>query len=143
MDLFEGNESGEGGRGSSKRQRTSNTNADVNLLPNGVGVINVSVEDTSAAGGAGGATGGGPNGKRRARSDSAPLGYGLGAGLNTGWQGGTRPRSGSGLTGRGMGAGMPGVVAANRTNGGGNGNGNCGGPALLSMPTLTSNSPGR
>jgi hypothetical protein len=147
MDLFEGSEAGDGGRGSSKRQRTSNTNSDVNLLPNGVVGVKVGVEEASAGGAA---VAGGPNGKRlsRARSDSAPLGYGLGAGLNGGWQqGGTRPRSGSGLAGRGLGVGMPGVAGANRANGGAGGNGNGGGtgngPPLLSMPTMTNNSPGR
>lgn len=128
MDLFEAADVSDG-RVNVKRQRTSNEN-----LTNGT----TGAEETSGAGAAGG---NGGNSKRmsRARSDSAPLGYSLGAGLNASWQGGTRPRSGSGMTGRNMGTGVSGVGGASRTNGGGSGNGT----PLLSMPTLTSNSPGR
>jgi len=124
MDLFESGEAGDG-RIKTKRQRTTNEN-----LPGGT-----TAEEGSSPG-----TGGssGVSGKRlsRARSDSAPLGYGLGAGLNTNWQGATRPRSGSGMTGR---VGMPGVGNTNHTNGGGSGHGT----PLLSISTVASNSPSR
>ena len=114
MDLFEGevNE----GRGSSKRQRTSNENLSLSS--------EASEESSSTAG---------PKRLSRARSDSAPLGYGLGTGM---WQSGTRPRSGSGMAGRGMGMGMP------RQNGNGGGSGNAT-PSLHSLPNLMNNSPGR
>ena len=71
MDIFEGevNE----GRGNSKRQRTSNENVSLSS--------EASEESSSTAG---------PKVLSRARSDSAPLGYGLGTGT---WLGGTRPRS--------------------------------------------------
>jgi hypothetical protein len=118
MNLFDTDPSDD--RVNVKRQRTSNENL--------AGAL-----DESSVPGAGA---GGGNGKRlsRARSDSAPLGYSLSAGLNASWQGGTRPRSGSGMTGRNMGTG-----GAGRTNGGGSGTGT----PLLSIPTLTTNSPGR
>lgn len=130
MDLFEAGEANDG-RGNLKRQRTSNEN-----LASGA---TLAEESSGPGSGAGGGNGG--SGKRisRARSDSAPLGYGLGAGLNANWQGGTRPRSGSGMTGRGIGAGASGVGGASRSNGGGSGNGT----PLLSIPTLTSSSPGQ
>jgi len=130
MDLFEAGEANDG-RGSSKRQRTSNENP-----PCG----KTGPDESSGPGsGAGGGSVGSSKRMSRARSDSAPLGYGLGAGLNASWQGGTRPRSGSGLAGRNMGVGMSNAGGASRTNGGGSGTGT----PLLSIPTLTSSSPGR
>lgn len=63
----------------------------------------------------------------RARSDSAPLGYGFG-GL-TSWGGAGRPRSGSGLVGRG-------VPNINRGTVGLNG-------MLGAMPNLHQNGPDR
>lgn len=65
----------------------------------------------------------------RARSDSAPLGYGLTSGLNNSWQGTMRPRSGSGMAPqRGNGMGVPNIGNSTRGNGGG--------PPFLSIPSL-------
>jgi hypothetical protein len=135
MDLFDGCDGGSEhvGRGSTKRQRTSNN-------------VDVSGGVSSGAGTPGevpGTPGGGATKKAsRARSDSAPLGYGIG-GLNPTWAGGTRPRSGSGMAGhRGVGIGLgmtggPGVGLVGRGQSGG------GGPPMLSISTATNHSPGR
>jgi hypothetical protein len=124
MDSFDVGE-GSDGRSKAKRQRTTNES-------NGSGC-----DETSSPGA------NGSNSKRmsRARSDSAPLGYTLSAGLNASWQGATRPRSGSGMTtGRSIGVGMSSVsgTSLSRANGGGSGSGT----PLLSIPTLANNSPG-
>jgi len=98
MEMFEE------GRVSIKRQRISEEGVDggVMMSPGGVGS------------GIAGLVGGGKKPSSRARSDSAPLGYGHGFGVGAGmgglsgaWGGGGggimgRPRSGSGIAGRGM-----------------------------------------
>ena len=93
MEMFEE------GRVSIKRQRIEEEGMDSAMLsPGGVG--------------SGGLVGGGKKPSSRARSDSAPLGYGFGVGAGMGglsgaWGGGGggimgRPRSGSGIAGRGF-----------------------------------------
>ncbi|GLB41569.1 putative winged helix DNA-binding domain-containing protein [Lyophyllum shimeji] len=77
----------------------------------------------------------------RARSDSAPLGYGFGAvGLTTSWGGVGRPRSGSGLAGRGV----PNI--GNATRGGGAPGAGFGvgvGLGVGGVPNVPSNAPNR
>jgi hypothetical protein len=109
MDLFDdSNGDSPIGRGSIKRQRTSNGSE------NGAGSVGGGEEGNIVPNGVG--SGGPPvsvSGKRlaRARSDSAPLGYVLG-GLNPPWNAATRPRSGSGIAGtRTMGMMGVGVLA--------------------------------
>ena len=109
MDVFEGM-----GRGSVKRQRTSNEGGEMEMGGPGEGGAGVEGEGMlttppgSAVGVGVGPGGGGVVGKKvsRARSDSAPLGYAFGGLAAPSWQG-NRPRSGSGIAGtRGVGSGM-------------------------------------
>ena len=97
MDTF-GNGDEAGGRGSAKRQRTGNSMGAMNGDdPNGMSGMNGVLTGPGGVGvnvgvnGVGVGVGVSKKGSR-ARSDSAPLGYGL----STGWTQ-TRPRSGSGL----------------------------------------------
>ena len=129
MDLFDDGPGCEpAGRISSKRQRLSNGDdpSAVDGLP--------SVSSLSSPGGATGpgfGSMGGPGKKpSRARSDSAPLGYGFGGLASWGGQG--RPRSGSGLAGRGI----PNIGGMTRNN-------NTNGTPLLSISTVPSNVPNR
>ncbi|KAL0954064.1 hypothetical protein HGRIS_005214 [Hohenbuehelia grisea] len=106
-----------------KRQRMSHDDSGL-VGPGGDSVSTLSSPGglgPSAAGGVGVGVGlGGGAGKKfsRARSDSAPLGYGL-----TSWQGVGRPRSGSNLS---MTRGVPNIGSISRGSG----------TPLLSIPTL-------
>lgn len=130
MDLFDDSPGCEpAGRISTKRQRLSNDD-DLGPAVDGLPAPS-SLSSPGTATGPGFGSMGGPGKKpSRARSDSAPLGYGFG-GLG-GWQGGPggRPRSGSGLAGRGV----PNIGTMTRGNNG---------PPLLSIATVPSNVPNR
>jgi hypothetical protein len=128
MDLFDDSPGCEpAGRISSKRQRMSNDD-DLSSVVDGLPSAS-SLSSPGTVTGSGFGTMGGPGKKpSRARSDSAPLGYGFG-GL-TSWGGQGRPRSGSGLAGRGV----PNIGAMTRNNNGG---------PLLSITTVPSNVPNR
>jgi len=128
MDLFDESAGCEpAGRISSKRQRLSNDDDSGSVIDGLPSVSSLSSPGTATGPGFGNI--GGPGKKpSRARSDSAPLGYGFG-GLAS-WQGGGRPRSGSGLAGRGI----PNIGTMSR--------GNNGAP-LLSVTTVSSNGPNR
>jgi len=133
MDLFdEGSE--ENGRGSVKRQRLSNDDSPLTAL--GGGGSGDSISSMSALSSPGGGGPVGIPGKKlsRARSDSAPLGYGLGGGLTSpanSWHGAGRPRSGSGLAPQ---RGIPNIGSMGRIPGG---------QPLLSISTVPSNAPAR
>lgn len=134
MDLFDDGPSCEpAGRISSKRQRLSNDDDPGSGVDGSIPSASSLSSPGTATGPGFGTMGGAGKKPSRARSDSAPLGYGFG-GL-TSWQsGGGRPRSGSGLAGRG---GVPNIGAMTR-----NSNGN-GVPPLLSITTVPSNVPNR
>lgn len=137
MDLFD--EAEPSGRISTKRQRMSDDNGTDGLAP----MSALSSPGTTSGPGLGNITQAqGKNitqaqGKKfsRARSDSAPLGYGFG-GLTT-WQGGPagRPRSGSGLGLAGRGAPNIGIGGGSMTR--------SNGTPLLSISTVPSNAPNR
>lgn len=110
MDMFEdGPGDGENaptGRPSTKRQRISNDDGSVmslNGIVNGSGdQLSMSSPGTGVVGSSGMGSLSPPSGKKmsRARSDSAPLGYGMG--MQGAWSAGPgtisgRPRSGSGM----------------------------------------------
>lgn len=142
MELFD--DGGGGGaceppptRGGTKRQRLSNDDDGLNGVNGATGSVDsLSSMSAMSSPGTGAGSGLGPPGKKlsRARSDSAPLGYGFG-GL-TSWQsngvGGVagRPRSGSGLAGP---RGVPNIGNMTRGNG----------TPLLSISTVPSTSSNR
>lgn len=138
MELFDEG-SDENGRGSVKRQRMSDDSPLTALGGGGSGDSLSSMSALSSPGGGGPVLGGGQGipGKKlsRARSDSAPLGYGLGGGLTSpinSWQGaGGRPRSGSGLAPQ---RGIPNIGSMGRVPIG---------QPLLSISTVPSNAPSR
>lgn len=121
MDLFDGGDSEPSGRGSAKRQRTSNDSSG--------GLNGVSGSDSMGSSASAPGPGSSVTGKKlsRARSDSAPLGYGLG-GLTTWQHSGGRPRSGSGMSGQ---RGVPNIGNMTRSNG----------TPMLSISTVPSNAP--
>ncbi|KAF8659878.1 hypothetical protein AX16_001762 [Volvariella volvacea WC 439] len=134
MDLFDDE------RSSLKRQRVSDDGSGLN----GVGVPSHAGDSLSALsspvtgppGSAFGSVVGSGKKLNRARSDSAPLGYGF-SGMPAQWSAGTntgvatisgRPRSGSGISR----PGIPNIGSLSRN-----------GPPLLSLPTVPSGSPTR
>jgi hypothetical protein len=128
MDLFDDGPGCEpAGRISSKRQRLSNDNDPGSAIDGLPSVSSLSSPGTASGPGFGSMVGPGKK-PSRARSDSAPLGYGFGGLASWGGQG--RPRSGSGLAGRGV----PNIGTMTR--------GNNGAP-LLSITTVPSNGPNR
>lgn len=166
MELFDEGDHSPSGRSSNKRQRMDDNgmgisiNVNVNGV-NGNGIHNgdshphsLSAMSSPVTGpgmggglpaGLGGMVGVGPQGKKlnRARSDSAPLGYG-GFGLTTPAWGASgpstggivgRPRSGSGMAGRGI----PNIGSLAR----GGGVGPTTGTPLLTLSTVPSGSPAR
>ncbi|KAL4263613.1 HSF family protein [Pleurotus pulmonarius] len=99
MDLYDNSDAGDVGRISTKRQRMAADDSGL-LASNGSDPLsNLSSPNGSTAA---------VKKFSRARSDSAPLGYGL-----TSWQGTTRPRSGSNLSGQ---RGVPNIGNSTRGN---------------------------